>query len=298
LDCWEEYLKNMSVAEQKVVLVVDDDQDLCEMVGELLSSAGYQPLLAYDGESGLQLATEKKPDAIVLDIKMKGKDGYEVCKTLKMRRDTNLVPIIMLTALSKDEERVKGIQVGANFYLVKPCEPEVLLNRVKEAFEWADRMKADHVCGRVTLTIESSLNYLDEVNDLLSGLFALTELPEEDIHRVKYAVLEMGHNAIEWGNKSQRNLAVTLDYTITPDKLIFSIKDQGDGFDPGHLPHAADGVDPIAHMEIREKLGLREGGFGILLSKEFMDEVGYNEKGNEVTLVKHLGADATSATAQ
>ncbi len=288
----------MPEVKQKVVLVVDDDRDLCEMVGELVSSAGHKPLLAYDGETGLQLATEKKPDAIVLDIKMEGKDGYEVCKTLKMRRDTNLTPIIMLTALSKEEERVKGIQVGANFYTVKPCDPEVLLSRIEEAFEWAERMKADQVCGRVTLTIESSLNYLDQVNDLLSGLFALTDLPEEDVHRVKYAVLEMGHNAIEWGNKSQRDRVVTLDYTITPDKLIFSIGDQGEGFDPGNLPHAADGVDPIAHMELREKLGLREGGFGILLSKEFMDEVRYNEKGNEVTLVKHLGAEATSATAQ
>lgn len=274
--------------QRKAVLVVDDARDVCELVGELVQGEGYEPILAYDGQTGLAMAIDRKPDAIVLDVKMEGMSGYEVCKTLKMCRDTNLIPIIMLTACSRQEERVKGIHVGANFYMTKPCQPDALLECIKDALKWADRMRRNHVRGRVTLAIESNLTYLDQVNDLLSGLFAHTDLPEAFVYKVKYAVLEMGHNAIEWGNKSKHDLAVTLDYTITNDRVVFVIKDQGDGFDPCHIPHASHGEDPLAHLEIRENLGLREGGFGILLSREFMDEVRYNETGNEVTLTKYL----------
>ena len=274
--------------QQKVVLVVDDARDVCELVGELVAGEGYEPVLAYDGKTGLGIATQKRPDVIVLDVKMEGMDGYEVCRTLKMHRDTNLIPIIMLTACSKQEERVKGIQVGANFYMTKPCQPEALLECIEKALRWADRMRESSVRGQVTLAIESNLDYLDQVNDLLSGLFAFTDLPEPMVYKLKYAVLEMGHNAIEWGNKSRGDLSVILDYTITNDRVVFVIRDQGDGFDPNDLPHASRGGDPMAHFPVRERLGLREGGFGILVSKEFMDEVRYNDTGNEVTLVKHL----------
>ena len=265
------------------------------MVGELVSAAGHRPILAHDGESALAVARREGPDAIVLDVMMDGIDGYEVCRRLKTHRETNLTPVIMLTALSRDEDRVRGIRVGANFYLTKPCQPDALLRSIEKAFQWAEHMNERAVRGRVTLTIESDLGYLDEVNDMLTGLFAHTDLPEDIVHKIKYAVLEMGHNAIEWGNKFKKDLSVTLAYTITDDELTFVIRDQGEGFDPDDLPHASHGDDPIAHMEIREKLGLREGGFGILLSKEFMDDVRYNETGNEVTLTRHLKPTRASA---
>jgi len=282
----------MTANGQRVVLIVDDDRDLCTVLGELVASSGYVAKLAHDGASAIRLAEELKPDVIVLDIMLNGMDGFEVCKQLKMRRETNLLPIIMLTALSGEENRLRGVRVGANYYLTKPCDPQELLDRIAEAIEWADAMKRQGVKGRISITLESDLTYLDEVNDLLTSLFAHTGLPERQVHKIKYAVLEMGHNAIEWGNRQQQDLAVTIDYTITDEAVTFVVTDEGEGFDPDNLPHASHGDDPIAHMPIREKLGLREGGFGILLSREFMDEVRYNEKGNQVTLVKYLSAAA------
>ncbi len=159
------------------------------MVGELVSGMGHRPLLAYDGKTALKIAQEEKPDAIVLDVMMEGMDGLEVCKRLKTHRDTNLLPIIMLTALSKEADRVHGLQVGANFYLTKPCSPKALLDCIELAFDWADEMKGHGVRGRVTMTIESDLSYLDQVNDLLSSLFAHTDLDESIAHKIKYAVL-------------------------------------------------------------------------------------------------------------
>ncbi len=81
---------------------------------------------------------------------------------------------------------------------------------------------------------------------------------------------------------------VTIDYELTDEAVKFVITDQGPGFDRGNIPHAASGDDPIAHMEIREKLGLRDGGFGIYITRGMVDEFTYNEVGNQVTLVKRF----------
>jgi anti-sigma regulatory factor (Ser/Thr protein kinase) len=70
------------------------------------------------------------------------------------------------------------------------------------------------------------------------------------------------------------------------------IRDQGPGFDPTCLPHAASDENPIGHLDVRNELGLREGGFGIMLARGLVDEFTYNEAGNEVTLVKHFDAEA------
>jgi anti-sigma regulatory factor (Ser/Thr protein kinase) len=112
------------------------------------------------------------------------------------------------------------------------------------------------------------------------------------------AVRELGTNAIEWGHQKQVDRIVTVDYQIDPAKITLHIKDTGPGFDPANLPHAASPDDPIGHMMVRETLGLREGGFGILISRGLVDEMEYNETGNEVRLVKFFPPRAQSDAAK
>jgi anti-sigma regulatory factor (Ser/Thr protein kinase) len=95
-------------------------------------------------------------------------------------------------------------------------------------------------------------------------------------------------NAIEWGNRRQKELTVRVAYELTDEFVKIVITDQGSGFNPRQLPHAARDDDPTAHLTIREKLGLRDGGFGILLSRGMVDDVRYNEAGNQVTLIKRF----------
>src|SRR5213076_2203623 len=91
----------------------------------------------------------------------------------------------------------------------------------------------------------------------------------------------------EWGHKKQIDRIVTVDYRIDNEKVTIDIKDTGPGFNPQNLPHAANDDDPVGHMMVRETLGIREGGFGILMSRGLVDELEYNEKGNDVRLVKY-----------
>lgn len=110
------------------ILVVDDDNALREMVGIVLSAAGFDPHYCPDGDLALGLYKEVKPDLVLLDVMLPGKSGIEVCKEL---RSISGVPIIMLTAKSDTSDVVLGLEAGADDYIVKPFEPNELQARIK-----------------------------------------------------------------------------------------------------------------------------------------------------------------------
>ncbi|MBI4186090.1 MAG: response regulator transcription factor [Chloroflexi bacterium] len=112
----------------KKVLVVDDDVKTVELVKLYLSRDGYQVLTAYDGVEALRLARERHPDLIVLDLMLPGIDGLEVCRILRGESD---VPVIMLTARTRDEDKLTGLSLGADDYVTKPFSPRELAARVR-----------------------------------------------------------------------------------------------------------------------------------------------------------------------
>ena len=270
------------------ILVVEDDRDLCNLLSTLLGFEGYRTATASDGSEAVQRVLSERPDAIVLDVMLPGRSGFDICRDLKFRRETNLIPILMLTGMTGEEARTSGLRVGANRYLTKPFDPEVLLRELRDALDHRRELENGHTHTAVEIQMDSDTRHREQLNDLLSELFLLTPLSEEDVGRIRYAALEMIENAMEWGNRRRKELLVTISYEVTDRHLKFVVTDQGAGFDPTCVPHAASDEDPAGHMCIREKLGLRDGGFGILITKGIMDEVRYNQTGNQVTLVKHF----------
>src|SRR5215472_4435289 len=111
------------------ILIVEDELPMRTALQDVLAGEGYRVLTAADGESGLQRAIKEKPDLILLDIMMPKLDGYAVCAEL--RRLSNPVPILMLTAKGQVHDRVQGLDAGADDYLVKPFSTEELLARVR-----------------------------------------------------------------------------------------------------------------------------------------------------------------------
>ena len=109
------------------VLVVDDDETVRDVVRRYLERDGHEVVVAGDGESALQLVAKQVPDLIVLDLMLPGIDGLEVCRRLRQR---HTVPIVMLTALGEEEDRVVGLQLGADDYVTKPFSPRELALRV------------------------------------------------------------------------------------------------------------------------------------------------------------------------
>jgi len=109
------------------ILVVDDDEDIRALVGELLERAGHGVIKAPDGESALKLFYSRKPDLVVLDVSMPGLDGWEVLNRIRELSD---VPVLMLTARAEELEKVRGLRAGADDYVTKPFGRQELLARV------------------------------------------------------------------------------------------------------------------------------------------------------------------------
>ncbi|MBN2558885.1 MAG: response regulator transcription factor [Clostridia bacterium] len=110
------------------VLIIDDDENICELVSLYLLKEGYDVRTAFNGRSGLDMFAEWKPDLIILDIMMPGIDGWEVCRTIKKKHST---PIMMLSAKGETFDKVLGLELGADDYIVKPFDAKELVARVK-----------------------------------------------------------------------------------------------------------------------------------------------------------------------
>ena len=234
------------------ILVVEDDRGLCELLSTLLDVEGYRTVTACDGADAVKKVAAERPDAIVLDVMLPGRDGFEVCKDLKFRRETNLIPIVMLTARHDDEAERSGLRVGANRYLTKPFEPDDLLREIRQALDHRRELEQHRTHTSIEIQVNSDQRNREQLNDLLSELFLLTPLSDEEVERIRYVALEMIENAMEWGNRRQRDLMVTISYEVTEDHVKFVITDEGEGFDPKALPHAACTEDPAAHLCVRE----------------------------------------------
>ena len=110
------------------VLLVDDDKMITDPLARALTQAGYTVLVAHNGREGLALANEKQPDVVVLDVMMPQMDGWDVCRIL---RQNSTVPILMLTALGDEVDRILGLELGADDYLTKPFSSRELVARLK-----------------------------------------------------------------------------------------------------------------------------------------------------------------------
>jgi len=112
------------------ILAVDDSPTVLEMIKTILESGGYEVITAADGSEALNTARTEAPDLIVLDVMLPKLDGYKVCRLLKYDQKYQHIPIVMLTAKAEEQSMATGIRTGADQYLTKPIEPELLLETV------------------------------------------------------------------------------------------------------------------------------------------------------------------------
>jgi two-component system OmpR family response regulator len=269
-------------------LIVEDEKELADLCSEILRLRGMKAHVLHIGNPAPDWVRANHPDLVLLDLMLPDKSGYAVCQELKLDRQTNLTPIVMVTARTRHEDMVKGLAVGANEYVTKPFTIQQLNAAIDRAMAWRQELCQCGAQGEIHFELKSDARFLEDLNHMLASLFLYTGLPEDAIRQLTTAIREMGMNAIEWGHRKQIDRLVNVTYRIDKDRVTIAIKDTGPGFNPQNVPHAADPDDPAKHMEIRDSLGLRAGGFGILMSKGLVDELAYNRTGNEVRLVKYF----------
>ncbi len=145
----------MDKIEKKTVLVIEDDPKAADLIALYLTNEGFNAIKAHDGEVGLSLAKRHFPELIILDLMLPKIDGWEVCRQL---RKTSDVPVIMLTARGEEIDRVSGLTLGADDYVVKPFSPRELMARVKAVLRRMSKNKlqaSTHFAhGNIVLDLE------------------------------------------------------------------------------------------------------------------------------------------------
>ncbi|MEP0804392.1 MAG: response regulator transcription factor [Chloroflexota bacterium] len=166
----------------KTILVVDDEKRLVSLVESYLTQEGYRVVTAYNGVEALAVAQKEKPDLIILDVMMPEMDGYEFMRRHRAESNT---PIILLTARVDDEEKVIGLEVGADDYITKPFRPRELMARVKAVLRRAGEREptakvlkaADIVLDRDSRTVKVGERFVDLTPSEFDILTALMSYP-------------------------------------------------------------------------------------------------------------------------
>src|SRR4051794_24213900 len=120
----------------RTVLIVEDERDTNDILASLVQARGFEPVQLYSGAQVMPAVREHSPDLILLDLMLPDLDGFAICHDLKKNRETNLIPVIMVTALDDAVHRAHGVRVGANGYLLKPFTPEQLYDVMDKAMAW------------------------------------------------------------------------------------------------------------------------------------------------------------------
>jgi putative two-component system response regulator len=159
-------------AHEGIILVADDNELNRELLSTLLSEEGYQVLLATDGQQALEQIGADSVDLAILDVVMPRKTGFDVCLAIKAKADTRLIPVLLVTGLNRDDDRIRGIMCGADDFLAKPVNKHELLARVHSLIrlkQFTDELdNAEAVLSSLALSIEAKDPYTEGHCDRLS----------------------------------------------------------------------------------------------------------------------------------
>ncbi len=166
----------LEISPMHKILVVEDERDIADLIGFNLQRNGYEVLKAHDGISGTEVALKERPSLIILDLMLPGRDGYAVFRELRRDPRTVNTPVIMLTARAQTEDRIQGLEVGADDYLTKPFSPKELMLRVQAILKRSEAPPGavDFTYGPFRFDKNALKFYLDgEPVDLTSTEFKL-----------------------------------------------------------------------------------------------------------------------------
>ncbi len=275
----------------KSILVVDDDRALRELVGTILERAGYAVGAAGSAGEAMEAMYGGGFDLAVVDVQLPDASGLELVGRLRARSPD--LRVVVMTGDTAPETLMKAFAKRADRYLTKPFEPGALLETVARVLAARPTQLPIEVLSAkpdwVELLVPCDRAAAERIQAFLAQLDA--GLPEEVRDAVGRAFHELLMNAIEWGGGLDPARKVRISYLRLQRMLLYRIADPGSGFRFEDLPHAAVGQDPtrpMAHVPVREAMGMRAGGFGLALTRALVDELIFNEAHNEVVFVKYL----------
>ncbi len=273
------------------LLLVDDDPAVHELLAAVLRKPDWQIDSAYDGLEGFARIEARPYDLVLTDVRMPGMDGLELLSRIReIRPETK---VMVMTAESTPANIVRAIREKAFYYFSKPFSPSSVAEMIAQAVNtghWQDDIEVLSATPEwISLRLRCKMETADRLMQFVREMEM--NLTPHDRENIAAAFRELLMNAIEHGGESDPNKRVQVTYVRTTRAIVYLIQDPGKGFSFDAIQHAAISNppdEPARHLEIRAEKGVRPGGFGILLTRNLVDELIYNDKGNEVLFIKYL----------
>lgn len=272
------------------VLLAEDDAPSRQIYFTVLNAEGYSVIEVPDGRSALDVLYSQPVDLLLTDIMMPGMTGIELLE--RAREIKPDLRAIVMTGHKTSDAVIGALRNRACEFLEKPFRTEELLETVRSVLGRDSGLPIEVISDKpdwIELRVPCDLDAVEPIQRFLGHLHE--NVPKETREAVGAVFRELLNNAIEHGGKCDPEKRVDIKYIRLKRAILYSIKDPGEGFNLTQIAHAAVANppdDPTRHMEVRQELGLRPGGFGILLASQVIDELVYNEKHNELIFVKYI----------
>lgn len=286
-----------SIVKRKKLLLVDPDPEVDNLLSQVVTSEGWDIERASDNETAVLLVKARPFDLVITGQKTSGREDVVLLRKLRTIRPH--VRMIILSEKSTPEDVIASLRENAFSYFRPPFDRVLLADMVHQAISepcWDDGIEVISATPNwIRLMARCTLVTADRLVQFLRQ----ADLPEAEKEALAVAAHEMLLNAMEHGGKFDPNHYVEISYLRTRRAVACRVKDPGKGFSFEELRHAAVGSSPedlLSHMAVREDQGLRPGGFGIMLAQKLVDELIYDEHGNDVILIKYLDSRAASAS--
>jgi len=285
-----------SVPCYKVALLIGADPEVESALAEILSPEGWRLRKAADNEEAFAMAKACVFDIIITGRHTSGREDVAFLRRIRSVRPHTRM--IILTDDSTPADVIDSMRSHAFGYLSKGFSIDSLNETVQMALDspaWDDGIEVESATPQwIRLHVRCDRHAADRLLQFMREIADL-DLPEDERRDVGIAFRELLLNAMEHGGNFDPTQYVEISYVRTGRVVGCRIKDPGQGFSMEEIQHAAIANppdDPTAHLAIRSEKGMRPGGFGVMLAKHMLDDLIYNEQGNEVLLVKYLPATA------
>ncbi|WP_422930664.1 response regulator transcription factor [Singulisphaera sp. PoT] len=248
-------------------LIVEDEPEANHLLAMLVQLRGYRTDSAYTGGEALEKVREQPPDIVFLDLMLPDMNGYEVCRALKTKKATSLIPIVMVTARVAAENRLQSFRVGADDYIPKPYTPDQIFQAMTEADAWRRDVQGPVAEGQIQLDASEDGESLRQIAQLRSLLVARTPLDVDSISRIGAALTEIVSDAC-MAKGSDTATAGVIDYSLQPDRLTLTLREASSWLAKGLL--------------------VREGRLSRWLTEARFDEIDGDNNAAEVVFVKRF----------
>ena len=282
---------SMAAGTPQTLLIVDDDPAIHRLLRAMLEEEPWQLDSAANGDEALSRLQARNYDLVLTDILMPGMDGLALLARLRELYPD--LPVVMMTVKNTPGHILGSLREEATAYVAKPFAREALIVTLQNALATTVQQDDIKILSDqprwISLQVRCKLSTADRLTQFVREL--PSDLDADERERIATAFRELLINAIEHGGKLDPEKTVDLSYIRTARSIVYYIRDPGEGFSMHNLAHAAVAntpEDPFRHVELRREMGIRPGGFGLLMTKSFADELIYSAKGNEVILIKYL----------